>query len=159
MPSATEQRRSAVAAFDAVRGWLSLEVAETAALVGVPETTIAEWRDPERTDLALTPREVVRLHRVHALLRAVAIALGSQPGAVEAWVHSEDPDGLTPLDLLRSGRFEEANRRAAPLLFDRTPRPRTGRVFNPDPDTEGPPRRTLPIDLGFEDADPVDGFE
>jgi hypothetical protein len=157
------RRAPAVAAVEDIHRWLSLPYNEVASLAGLAPSVIYHWKKMESSGRPMRPRaaSVVRLFRMHSVLRSISIALGSEDdaGAVSTWANSRDGHQETPLDLLRAGRFEEANRRAAPVVFNRTPRPRTGRVFNPDPDIHAPPpRRPMPTDLGFEGLD-IEGDE
>jgi hypothetical protein len=152
------RRAPAVAAVEDIHRWLSLPYGEVARLAGLAESNVYYWKKMAASGREVRPRtgNVVRLFRIHSVLRSISIALGSRDdaGAVSAWANSPNGQDETPLELLRAGRFEEANRRAAPVVFDRTSRTRTGRVFNPDPDIDvPPPRRPMPADLGFEGID------
>lgn len=109
-------------AVEELRAWLRLSYEDVARAAGLSGPSLLHhWRQRYRTGSPVRPRAstVEQLWRVHALVRAVAEALqGADQGyAVSLWVRRPEA-GVTPLELLLTGRVDESERRARRLLFD-----------------------------------------
>jgi hypothetical protein len=156
------RRAPAVAAVEDIRRWLSLSYDDVARLVECAPSSIYYWKQRASEGREVRPQtaSVIRLFQVHSLLRSISIALGSEDdaGAVSAWAHSPGEHAETPLQLLQSGRVDEANRRAANVIYDRRePAPRPGSVYTPETSDETPPQAPpLSSHTDFEGLDSED---
>jgi len=108
-------------AIEELRAWLYLSYEDVARVAGLSASLLHHWRKRYRTGHPVRPRAstVEQLWRVHSLVRAVAEALqGADQGyAVGLWVRRPET-GVTPLELLLTGRVDETEQRARRLLFD-----------------------------------------
>lgn len=149
-------RAPAVAAVEDIRRWLSLSYDDVANLIECAPSSVYYWKQRASEGRVVRPQAatVTRLFQIHSLLRSISIALGSDndAGAVHAWVSSRSDDHPeTPLDLLQSGRFEEAYRRASNVVFDRRPpAPRAGASYAADPGGAAPMPAPLPTEIQFD---------
>jgi hypothetical protein len=109
----------AVAAVADLQSWLSLTVDEVARLVGCSRSALLYWK---RANAMPRPGIARNLYRVHALIRALASAMA--PGSpLGAMTHSPDGGGPSAYDLLRMGRYDEAEQLLRPLIFRRQEQP------------------------------------
>ena len=131
IPSNAEAHRAsqpALAAVEDLRAWLGISYEDVAGITGLSSPSlIYHWRQRAAAGHPVRPRPttVAQLYRVHALVRAVAIALDGDSGVrgVLRWAHSKGADERTPLDLLRQGKLEAVHARARSFVFDPSPNP------------------------------------
>lgn len=144
-------------AVEELRIWLHLSYEDVARASGLSGPSLLyHWRQRYRTGTPVRPRAstVERLWRVHAVVRAVAEALqgAEQSYAVRLWVRRPEA-GITPLELLLSGRVDEVERRASHLLFGSAARSAPPwRVAAVDPDADLAPVDTPPAPT-YDDTD------
>lgn len=87
-----------------LEGIIGLNKTEIANLLGVKRQTLYNWQDPIRP----WPRHVERLFKIKEILER-AHENHSQPGEVKTWLLTpRRSDGMTPFDLIRGGRLDEA---------------------------------------------------
>lgn len=165
-PPGVPEEMPALDAVEDLRRWLNLtyeEVAEIAALPG-PQT-LYYWKRRAGAGRLTRPREstVRQLFRVHAVLRAVAATFATPDDGrtLRAWAYERPRNGLTIRDLLLSGRIEEVEAVARPLIFGvgrhraSDPRYAAASIYDPTSDPEVPPQLPLPTLTDFDPPNEV----
>lgn len=124
-----------------IRGWLGVSYDAVAKMAGMGSASLFYyWKRQQGKGLHVNPRPatIAPLLRLHAFVRALVETIEGQPGALGAqvWVRTEQ-HGNRPLELLLSGRLDEAEAVVRDLLFSspasNTPTWRAARLEQPDP--------------------------
>lgn len=132
----------ALQAVDDLKGWLGLTTEDVAALIGVSDSAIYYWR---RRNAPLRTQHALKLYRVHALVRALR-STAPRRHPFEILNATSDASGASAYDLLRGGRYDEAEHLLRPLIF----RPeratvQPGSVAAMEPEVAPPPARGLSL--------------
>lgn len=72
-------------------------------------------RSPSMTKIAPTPSAVMRLAAAVALMEGI-VAAGDSVDVARAWIIGTMPDGTSPAEAIRDGRFDDACREAQHLI-------------------------------------------
>ena len=140
--AAGSESNRAVAAVRDLQGWLNLTVEQVADLVGASKSAIHYWR---RENAQPRPGVARNLYRVHALVRALRAATASDSPLV-ALNRRPDDRGPSAYDLLRAGRYEEAERLLRPLIFRRDQQPvQRPRLIEWEEESAAPPSSGLSL--------------
>lgn len=96
-------KNDAVAAVTELQRWLSLSLEDVADLTGVSRSAILYWK---RRNAHPRPGAARNLFRIHALVRAVAVAVRPQRPLEAFWQRNDS--GSSAYELLSAGHYEEA---------------------------------------------------